>query len=303
MAQVATDLSQVPETAPAEPTTAGRRGQTLRLLLRNKVGVAGFVILALFVLLAIFGPLLTAPAQGDATQIYKAPSAAHRLGTDFQGKDILTQVLRGGRGILVVGILAALLSTAFAVIMGALSALVGGWFDSIVLLIADVVLTIPYLVLLGVLAAFIKLSSPILLALIISSVSWPTLLRAVRAQVLSLKEREYVEAARMLDLGTVHVLFREVLPNMMSYIVINFVIAMTNAIYGQITLYFLGLVPLAGDNWGLMINLAYTKGALFFKNSLWYILTPILCISLLQLALVMITRSLEDLFNPRLREG
>lgn len=303
MAQIATDLSQVPESAPAEPATAGRPGGTLRLLLQNKVGVVGFVILGLFVLLAIFGPLLTSSPQGDVAQIYKSPSSAHPLGTDFQGKDILTQLVRGGRSILTVGILAAALSTAFAVILGALSALVGGWFDSVVLLVADVVLTVPYLVLLGVLAAFIKLSSPYLLALIIASVSWPTLLRAVRAQVLSLKEREYVEAARMLDLGTAHVLFREVLPNMMSYIVINFVIAMTNAIYGQITLYFLGLVPLAGDNWGLMINLAYTKGALFFKNSLWYVLAPILSISLLQLALVMITRSLEDIFNPRLREG
>jgi peptide/nickel transport system permease protein len=89
----------------------------------------------------------------------------------------------------------------------------------------------------------------------------------------------------------------------MSYIVISFVFAMTSAIYAQILLYFLGLVPLAGDNWGLMINLAYTRGALFNSKSLWYILAPIAAISLLQLSLVMITRSLEDVFNPRLREG
>ena len=105
-----------------------------------------------------------------------------------------------------------------------------------------------------------------MLAFIIAAVSWPTLLRAVRAQVLSLKEREYVEAARVLDLGTWHILFREVLPNMTSYIVINFVIAMTSAIYGQIILYFFGLVPLSGDNWGLMIQFAFTKGAIYFNG-------------------------------------
>ena len=142
-----------------------------------------------------------------------------------------------------------------------------------------------------------------MLAFIIAAVSWPTLLRAVRAQVLSLKEREYVEAARVLDLGTGHILFREVLPNMTSYIVINFVIAMTNAIYGQIILYFFGLVPLSGDNWGLMIQFAFTKGAIYFTNSLWYIMSPIVAICLLQLSLVLISRSLEEIFNPRLRAG
>lgn len=125
----------------------------------------------------------------------------------------------------------------------------------------------------------------------------------MRAQVLSLKEREYVEAARVLDLGTGHILFREVLPNLTSYIAINFVIAMTGAIYGQIILYFFGLVPLSGDNWGLMIQFAFTKGAIYFTDSLWYIMSPIVAICLLQLSLVLISRSLEEMFNPRLREG
>ncbi|HEU0164287.1 MAG TPA: ABC transporter permease subunit, partial [Thermomicrobiales bacterium] len=143
---------------------------------------------------------------------------------------------------------------------------------------------------------------PLLLAVVLAATAWPALLRAVRAQVLSLKEREYVEAARMLDLGTPRILFREVIPNMMSYIVINFVFAMTSAIYGQVVLFFLGLVPLAGNNWGLMINEAYTKGALFYKDSVLYILAPIFMVVILQLSLVMISRSLEDVFNPRLRE-
>lgn len=303
MAQIAT----TPETV-AAPVVARRTaipgGATLRILLRNKVGAAGFVLFLFFVLLAIFGPILVpADTATNVAEIFKPPSSAHLLGTDYAGRDVLTQVVRGGRSIMVVGALAAALSTAIAVTLGALSAYLGGRFDAAVLGLTDVVLTVPYLVLLGVLAAFVKLDSPFLLAVIIASVAWPTLLRAVRAQVLSLKEREYVEAARMLDLGTAHILFREVLPNMASYIVINFVIAMTNAIYGQILLYFLGLVPLTGDNWGLMINLAYTRGAIFLKDSIWYILSPIVAISLLQLSLVMITQSLEDVFNPRLRNG
>lgn len=303
MAQIATSPGAVPAAAPGRRSIA-RRGAAFRILTHNKVSMVGFAIFFSFVLLAIFGPMLTSgETTTNVAQIYSAPSSRHLLGTDYEGRDVLIQIVRGGRSVMIVGALAALLSTAFAVSFGALAALVGGWFDSFVLAITDVVLTIPYIPLLGVLAVFIKLNSPILLAFIIAATAWPTLLRAVRAQALSLKEREYIEAARVLDLGTLYILFREVIPNMMSYIAINFVIAMTAAIYGQIILYFLGLVPLAGDNWGLMINLAYTRGALFNAKSLWYILSPIVAISLLQLSLVMISRSLEDIFNPRLREG
>jgi len=125
----------------------------------------------------------------------------------------------------------------------------------------------------------------------------------VRAQVFSLKEREYVEAARLLDLGTVRVVAREILPNMASFIVMNFVVTMTNAIYALVGLYFLGLAPLADDNWGVMLNIAYTRGAIFFKDSIFYILAPVIAISILQLALVTMTRSLEEILNPRLREN
>ena len=173
--------------------------------------------------------------------------------------------------------------------------------DGTVMLLADVVLTLPQIVLLTVLATFIRLNSPWLLAVIIALLSWPTLLRAVRAQVLSLKEREYVEAARVLDLGTPRILFVEILPNMASFILMNFTIGMTTAIYSQVFLYLFGVVPLAGNNWGIMLNLAWVRGAIFFKQSLMYILAPVVAISLLQLSIVTMTRSLEDIFNPRLR--
>jgi peptide/nickel transport system permease protein len=303
--QTTANLAHVVSTeAPVAHRRVGWGQIFLRFLRHDKIGAAAFVVFGFFVFLAIFGPLLTSTEKvTDLTQLYSQPSRDHILGTDYAGHDIFTQIVRGTRSVLVVGALAAAMSTFLAVTLGALSALFGGPLDSSVLLLTDVVLTIPYIVFLGVLATFVKLDSPILLAFIIAAVSWPTLLRAVRAQVLSLKEREYIEAARVLDLGTSHILFREVLPNMTSYIVINFVIAMTSAIYGQIILYFFGLVPLSGDNWGLMIQFAFTKGAIYFTDSLWYIMSPIVAICLLQLSLVLISRSLEEIFNPRLREG
>jgi peptide/nickel transport system permease protein len=295
--QTATDPNEFAK--PVKP-----RGFWRNFVDNNKIGTAAFVVFFAILLLALLGPLfMRGENPMNVREVFVTPSADHPLGTDYMGKDVWYQIVHGGRSLLTVAAIAAIMSTAISVIFGALSALVGGKFDAIVLTLTDVVLTVPTIILLGVLAAFVKLNSPILLALILASTGWPTLLRAVRAQVLSLKEREYVEAARMLDLGTTRILFSEVLPNMMSYIVINFVSGMTGAIYGQVILYFLGLVSLAGNNWGLMIQQGFAQGALYNGDAMWYIMSPIFMITILQLSLVLISRSLEDIFNPRLREG
>ncbi len=263
----------------------------------------GYVIFGAILIMSFIGPLfLPDENPTDVGLVYAPPSWDHPLGTDWRGQDVLYQIINGGASLLIVSMIAAGVATAIAVIFGALAGLLGGRFDSVALILADVVLTVPFIILLGVLAVFVRLDNIILLALVLASVGWPTLLRAVRAQVLSLKEREYVEAARMLDLPMRHVLFREVLPNMMPYIIINFVLGMTNAIYGQIILYYLGLVPLQGDNWGLMIQQIQSKQAYSLNDAFVYVMAPIVMISLLQLSLVLISRTLEDVFNPRLRE-
>jgi peptide/nickel transport system permease protein len=298
---VGTSLADVPG------PTGGRRvittaSGTLAAIARNKAGLVGFVVFSLFVITAFVGPLFVPQTLAtDVTAIYQGPSAQHPLGTDSEGRDILIQMINGGQSIIIVGAAAALLSTLISITFGALAAYVGGLVDAVIMLVADVVLTLPQIVLLAVLATFIRLNSPWLLAGIIAILSWPTLLRAVRAQVLSLKEREYVEAARVLDLGTPRILFLEILPNMANFILMNFTIGMTSAIYAQVGLYILGLAPLSGNNWGIMLNLAWVRGAIFFKQSLLYILAPVLAISLLKLSIVTMTRSLEDIFNPRLR--
>lgn len=302
MAQLVTDAAEV-----AGPSAVRRLGSGsvgfFRLMLRNKAGFLGFLIFAVIVIVSLVGPYFTPDNPSNTTQIYKPPSAAHPFGTDFAGRDVMLQIIDGGRAVLFVGFMAATLTTIIAVVFGSISAYAGGWIDSAITGLADIVLTIPQLPLLAVLAGLIRFKSAWQLALIIAALAWPTLLRAVRAQVLSLRERDYVEAARALDLGTTHILFREILPNMRSYIAISFTIGMTSAIYAQVGLYFLGLAPLAGDNWGIMLNFAWTRGAIYFKNSFWYIMAPIIVISLLQLSMVTMTRSLEDIFNPRLREG
>jgi peptide/nickel transport system permease protein len=300
---VGTSLADAPGSS-AQTVAPSAAPGILSELTRNRAGLLGFCVFAILVITAFIGPFFvpqTLPTNVAA--IYQPPSWQHLLGTDSEGRDILIQMINGGQSIILVGAMAALISTLIAITFGALAAYLGGTVDSVVMLIADIVLTLPQIVLLAVLATFIRLNSAWLLAVIIALLSWPTLLRAVRAQVLSLREREYVEAARVLDLGVPRILFREILPNMANFILMSFTIGMTSAIYAQVGLYLLGLAPLSGNNWGIMLNLAWVRGAIFFKQSLLYILAPVLAISILQLSIVTMTRSLEDIFNPRLRSG
>jgi peptide/nickel transport system permease protein len=265
----------------------------LRLLSKKPIGLLGLVGVLFFLFLAYIAPIFV-PLQDavDVTAIYAKPSWEHPLGTDFQGRDVVNQIVYGGRDIITTAILAALFSTLIAITFGSVAATVGGRIDALILAITDVALTIPSLILLIVVAAIFRPTSFFALAV---------LLRQIRAQVLSLRERDFVEAARSLDLGLFHIIFREMLPNMRSYIVIHFIIAMTLAIYAQAAIMFLGLVPLSGKNWAIMLYFAYNQGALFFKDSFFYLMGPIMAIALFQLSLVWLASGLEDVFNPRLR--
>jgi len=276
----------------------------VRLIARSPVGLIGLLGVGSIVVMSYLGPLVV-PLQDtpDLANVYRTPSLAHPLGTDFQGRDVLNQIVYGGRDILNVAFLAAFLSTLIAVTFGSLAATLGGKTDTALLTLADIVLTVPHLIVLIVVAALFRPEGFLVLALLLASLQWAGLLRQIRAQILSLKEREYVEAARSLDLGLFHIIFREMLPNMANYIAIHFIFAVTGAIYAQVGLIVLGLVPLSGSNWGIMLYFAQSQGALYFRDSFWYILSPILAISIFQLSLVALAAGLEDVFNPRLRSA
>jgi peptide/nickel transport system permease protein len=275
---------------------------TLRIMTYNKVGFTGFIMVLTIILVSYIGPLyVPLDTQTKVDKIYQPPSGEFWLGTDHQGRDIFSQVVNGGREVIQVALIAAVLSTSLAVTFGTLAGFTGGAVDGVIMTVTDIVLTIPQFPLLAVLAALIQFDSLLFLGVLLGLLSWPTLLRAVRAQALSLKERDYVEAARSLGLGTWHIIFREIVPNMMAYIIISFTLALTGAIYQQVGLVLLGLVPISGSNWGVMINLAWVRGAIFFEDSVWYIMSPVIAVVLFQLSVVTMGRSLELIFNPRLR--
>jgi peptide/nickel transport system permease protein len=223
------------------------------------------------------------------------------LGTDTQGRDIFSHIVNGGTTLITTALVAGLMSTLIAVVLGALAALIGGIVDTVITAVANLVLTIPSFPLLIVLAALIQLNNALLLALLIALLSWPVLMRAIRSQVLSLRERDYVEAAFALDLGFRHIILREILPNMMSFVAINFIFAVTKAMYDQVGLIFLGMVPINDYTWGVMLYFGRSRGTLFSPDSASMVLSPVIAIAMFQVSLVLFARSLEEMFDPRLR--
>jgi peptide/nickel transport system permease protein len=276
--------------------------KTFKILSRNKMGLFGFVMTILIILMSFVGPLIWPPeTSANVAEINKGSSAQHWLGTDFQGQDNLRKVINGGKDIVVIALLTGVLSMLIAVVVGSFSAFIGGRVDSLLMDFVNIWLTIPKFPLLAVLATVLSLKDVVTLSVLMAILDWPALARQVRSQVLSLKNREYIEAASMLDLGTPRIIFRELLPNMMSFIAISTIFEMTHAIYQQTGLVFLGIVPYSSSNWGVMISAAERRGVLFNPQAAWGILAPIAAIVIFQLALISFARSLDEVFNPRLR--
>jgi peptide/nickel transport system permease protein len=276
--------------------------KTWKLLSRNKMGLFGFCVVLLVVLASFVGPLIwPAEPSANVADINQGLSARHWLGTDFQGQDNLRKIINGGKDIVIVAFMTGALATLFGMVVGALSAFIGGQVDSLLMELVNIWLTIPKFPLLAVLATVIKLGDPLTFSLLMAILDWPSLARQVRSQVLSLRKRDYIEAAMMLDLGMPHIIFRELLPNMMSFILISMIGIMTFALYQQTGLVFLGIVPYSGANWGVMISAAERRGVLYNPQAMWSILAPMGAIVLFQLGLISLARALEEVFNPRLR--
>lgn len=284
---------------------------SFRALARNKAGLVGFLGLMFFFIVLTFGPLFikydgqthTDRRAPGALALVAPPSEEFPLGLDWKGRDVLSHMVYGGQKLIITSVEAGLIATLIAVAFGSLGGLVGGAVDQALSAVANFILTIPTFPLLIVLAALVKFDSNFMLAVLFGVLNWPTLMRAVRAQVLSLRERDYVQAAVALDLGIWHIITREVFPNMVSYIAVNFIFTIRIAMYSIVGLVFLGLVPLSEPDWGVMIYTGRQQGVLFLPQAAGMLLSPIIAIAVFQLSLVLFSRSLEEIFNPRLRRG
>jgi peptide/nickel transport system permease protein len=280
-----------------------------KIIVRNKKGLTGLIITLGFILLAVIGPMMIPEPRSFSCPIYEPPtilkwppSFEHPLGCDYVGEDIFAQIVYGTPIVLEIAFIAGLLTTLIGIVVGMVAGFKGGMVDSVLMAITDIVMTIPGLPLIIVLSTVIRTYDPFTIGLLISIRWWTGLARSIRSQVLSIRQQDYIEAAKALGMRTHHIIFSEIMPNLMGFIAINFIFAAIGAIYASVGLYFLGILPFSTYNWGVMLNMAYKQaGALMTVKSLHYILSPIIAIILLQTGFIFLSYSLDEIFNPRLR--
>jgi len=274
-------------------------GKVLRRKPSRMIGVA---IIVLFLLMAAFGPIIYSKLPIDTNNVYASVSSKHLLGTDYAGVDVLALVVSGARYVLLSALVAAIVTVVVGTAVGLVSGYHRGFTDSALMRVTDFVLTVPGFPLLVVLSTIWSFGAPLQMGLVLGITGWGGLARAVRSQTLSLRERGFLEAARALGLPPRHIIIREVLPNIAPYIAMNLLLAVTGAIYAQVGLFFLGIVPPTANNWGVMLNNAvFNAGALTSTQALPYLLSPLICILLLTLGIVLVVDAMDELFNPRLR--
>lgn len=268
----------------------------------NGMSRAGLIILILFLAMAILGPLFLQAPSADYLNRLKGPSAEHWLGTDYSGKDTLIQLILGSKDVLLVAFFAGIISITIACVVGVVSGLLGGAVDSVLMLITNVMVTIPSFPITMVLSMVISIDNAFMFGLVLSIQAWAGLAKAIRSQVLIIKNRDFIEASRILGMSNFNIIVNDVIPNIISYIAVNFISMMKEAIMAAVGLMYLGLVPFQGNHWGIMIQLALTaSGAMMGSGAIVYFLSPVVCIVLFQLGCYLFATGLDEALNPRLR--
>ncbi len=283
---------------------AARR--TLTSFRGDREGMAGLVVLVVFVGAALLAPLLADADQLRAVNttdnpIWAPPTEFPPLGTDNLGRPIWDQLVYGAQVSLLVGIAATLIAIVIGTVVGVSAGFFGGWTDAVLNRLSEWFLVIPFIPLAIVLAAILGASLRNIIV-VIGVTSWPVTARLVRAQVLTIKQRLYVERSRALGGSSAHIMGRHILPNITPLVIANATLTVPIAILSETTLAFLGLADPLRVSWGSMLDDAFSAGALG-REAWWWYLPPGLCVIAVVLAFTLVGRALETIFDPRLRAG
>ncbi len=286
---------------PAAAPASSPRRLFWRRFRRHIPALVSAIVLAVFVVLVALSPWI-APYDYDAIdtkQIRKPPSVAHLMGTDDLGRDLFTRVLYGGRISLAIGVFSALAATLLGTLLGAMAGFYGGWVDNLIMRFTDIIFTLPALPLLIILNSFANSSVP-LMVLVIGALSWMGTARAVRGLVLSLKEQEFLVAARALGVSDGGLLFRHIIPNTLTPVIVGATLGVGNAIITESSLSFLGLgVTPPTPSWGNMLQDAQST----MSSAPWLTVFPGLAILVTVLCVNFLGDGLRDGLDPRLRGG
>ncbi|MEO7131359.1 MAG: ABC transporter permease [Dermatophilaceae bacterium] len=302
------DRTPSPDDRSTNPRIEGRSPWYLawQRLRRDRVAMFSLAVIALIVLLAIFAPLATTFTGHPVNEQYrefglspdglpKGPSGQFLLGTDDLGRDILVRIAYGSRISLLVGVVATAITVVIGVVVGMAAGYLGGWVDTVLARLIDVILSVPFLL---VAIALVSIVGPSLLVtvLVIGFFSWASVARIVRGQVLSLREREFVEAARSLGAGDWRIMFTDIMPNILAPVIVYASLLVPVVIVVEATLSFLGLgLPPPTADWGGMISAAQN----YYTTSWWYVVFPGAALLITTLAFNLFGDGVRDAFDPR----
>lgn len=308
------NLEQVP--APQRiPEKVARRLNRWDSPWLNPKLIAGFVLVMFVVLLGVIGPFFWDVTQArvasaplnlppiwvkDPPAIFPDPDPAHPLGTESNGRDMLALLMAAAPGTLRVGLVAAGLGMAIGILLGFSAGFLGGWWDALVRTIADAVITIPSLAVLIVISAFVRQIDLTNMALLLALFAWPGPTRLIRAQVLSMRERGYVQMARISGASTLDIMFKEMMPNLLPYLAASFSGNVSANILAATALEALGLGPTRIPTLGMTIFYSI-RAASILRGMWWWWGFPILLLILIFTGLFLITVGLDEIANPRLR--
>jgi len=280
-----------------------KKNEFLFFSLRNKKLVAGLIIIIFFLVLGFVGPIFSPykPFAYLNPLGAQPPSLKYWFGTTFFGQDVFTQFVLGLRATFLVGAIGGGIGTLLGMFIGFTAGYRGGMVDEILNIITNIILVIPTLAVLLIIAAYLQVRSVFTECLFIGFTAWPWAARAIRAQTFTLRTREFVDLARMSGMKPLKIIFKEIAPNMMSYLVMTFILQFGGAILIAATLDFIGLGPTNAISLGLMMQISVLWGALQL-GSWWWFIPPGLAITIIVGSLYIMNVGLDEVFNPKLRE-
>jgi peptide/nickel transport system permease protein len=273
-----------------------------QLLFGHPMGLAGVAIITLFLIMAFFAPFLGTvdpSASGDVDNLLSPPSSQFWFGTDDLARDVYSQIIYGSRISLTIGFVAALITVFSGTFIGLIAGYYGKLLDEVLMRIVDFFMMLPELPLMIVLAAVLGPSMWNII-MVVSLVSWPTTARIVRSQVLSLKERPFVESSRCIGASNFQLMFVEILPNVVPLMFAQAVIMITEAIYAEAVLSFLGLGDPTTISWGMMLNFVFESGVI--AESYWWVVPPIVSIVALIVSFSLLGTAVSDILEPGYKE-
>lgn len=275
----------------------------IRVLLSDWRARLGSSILLAFLFLGIVGPSLVPAPQGSIDTIFVAPftDPQYPLGTTRGGVGLFSLITHATPFILRMVLAGAVFAMMVGSVIGILAGYMGGLIDRVLMVITDTMMTIPGLPLVILLSFFIDLNNPYLLGIVLAVNNWTGLARALRSQVLSLREESYVESSRILGTSSLNIGATDIIPNVIPYIAINFANAGRGIIFESVGLFYLGIISTGNPNWGVTINQAVSNDALYSFTALPWLVMPMAALILFSLATILLAQGGDRVFNPRVR--